>query len=321
MTRWPMGARTVWISAGLLLASLSLGCGEVDPGPGEAARNGHQKHGESEAPGPNGGRVLTSGAFELEIGIFERGNPPEYRAWARSDGRAIEPDAFALEVKLARLGGRTDLISFAPRADHLVSTSNIVEPHSFEVSVAASYEQANHAWAFESFEGRTRIDRAMADSLGVETEIAGPATLAKTATVYGRIRTNPERVRTVRARFDGVVRAVHARVGSSVRKGEKLLGIESNENLNLYSIAAPISGVVTQRDANPGEQTSGRLLLTITDTTSVWAELSVFPVDRDGVVVGSSVSIEPALGGTPVAGVISWLGTDADRHDQSVIGS
>ena len=105
----------------------------------------------------------------------------------------------------------------------------------------------------------------------------------------------------------------------SVRKGEKLLSVESDESLNLYTIVAPISGVITQRDANPGEQTSGRLLMTITDTSSVWVDLSVFPVDRDGVVVGSPVSITPALGGTPVSGVISMIETVADPHDQSVV--
>jgi cobalt-zinc-cadmium efflux system membrane fusion protein len=159
----------------------------------------------------------------------------------------------------------------------------------------------------------------MAQSLGVETEIAKAATLAESVTVYGRVRTNPERVREIRARFDGVVRDVHAHVGHSVRQGDKILTIESNESLNRYTIAAPISGIVTQRDANPGEQTSGRLLMTITDTSSVWVDLSVFPVDREGVVVGSPVSITPALGGAPASGAISMIETTADPHDQSIV--
>jgi cobalt-zinc-cadmium efflux system membrane fusion protein len=159
----------------------------------------------------------------------------------------------------------------------------------------------------------------MAESLGVETQIAKPATLAELVTVYGRVRANPERVREIRARFDGVVRGVHAQVGSPVRRGEMVLSIESNESLNRYTIAAPISGIVTQRDANPGEQTAERLLMTITDTSSVWVDLSVFPVDREGVVVGSPVSIAPALGGTPVSGVVSMIETTADPHDQSVV--
>jgi len=312
-------ARILLIWAGLLLACLSVACERAELEPDHDAENAHDDHAEAEAVGPNGGRLLTSGAFELEIGIFERGTPPEYRTWAKKDGRAVEPGDLSLTVELTRLGGRVDRIAFAPRGDHLVSTSSIAEPHSFEVSIEATHEEERHLWEFESFEGRTRIESAMVKSLGVETEVAGPATLAKAVTVYGRVRANPERVREIRARFEGVVRGVHARVGSSVRKGDKLLSVESNESLNRYTIVAPISGVITQRSANPGEQASGRLLMTVTDTSSVWVDLSVFPVDRDGVAVGSPVSITPTLGGTPVAGVVALLETVADRHDQSVV--
>ena len=191
MMRWTLTA---------VLILVSLACDATQGGREHAAGRGHDASEESEAKGPNGGRLLTSGAFELELGIFERGTPPEYRAWATSDGRVLEPGDFTLEVKLVRLGGREDRIAFAPRGDHLVSTSHIAEPHSFEVSIEASHAEQHHAWEFDSFEGRTRIDPDMAESRGVETEIAGPATLAKAVTVYGRARANPERVREIRAR-------------------------------------------------------------------------------------------------------------------------
>ena len=155
---------------------------------------------------------------------------------------------------------------------------------------------------------RTRIDPEMAESLGVQTETAGPMTIAESIDVYGRVRANQERVREIRARFEGVVREVHARLGSVVRQGAPLLSVESNESLRRYTLEAPISGTVTQRDANPGEQTGGRLLMTVTDTSSVWVDLSVFPVDRAGLAVGRAV-----------AGVVSLLETVADPHDQTVI--
>ena len=116
-----------------------------------------------------------------------------------------------------------------------------------------------------------------------------------------------------------MVKAVHVREGSSVQKGEALLSVESNESLSRYTIVAPISGVVTQRGVNPGELTNDRVLMTVTDTSSVWVDLSVFPVDREGVALGKPVTIRPALGGTPVSGVVSLIETEADRHDQSVV--
>ena len=311
------GGIVTW--TGLLLACLSLACESSDRGTEYASEIAQGGHEESSVLGPNRGRLLASGAFELELGIFERGTPPEFRAWATKDGRAVDPNNFSLEMRLMRLGGRVEAVAFTPRGDHRVSTRPIAEPHSFEVSIQATHDGRTHAWEFESFEGRTRIAREMAESLGVETEIAKAATLAESVTVYGRVRANPERVREIRARFDGVIREVHAAVGQSVRQGEKILSIESDESMTRYTIAAPISGIVTQRDANPGEQTSDRLLVTITDTSSVWVDLSVFPVDRGGVVVGSPVSISPALGGAPVSGNVSMIETTADPHDQSVV--
>ena len=217
MTRWTVRMRGFVSSTGLLLASLSLACGSTDTGPEHPSGTTHDQHEESPVAGPNGGRLLTSGGFELELGIFERGTPPEFRAWATRGGRAVEPSDFTLEVRLTRLGGRVDTVAFTPRGDHRVSTSTIAEPHSFEVTVEATHDGRTHAWEFESFEGRTRIDLEMAESLGVETKIAKAATLAESVTVYGRVRTNAERVREIRARFDGVIRGVYAPVVRSVR--------------------------------------------------------------------------------------------------------
>jgi len=309
--------RSTWILFGTLALG-TLACSGSDPHAGGASHGYHEEGEAPEAKGPKGGRLLTSGDFELELAIFERGVPPEYRAWARRDGEPIPPGEVDLTVKLGRLGGRVDTIRFTPESDVLRGDTVVAEPHSFEVSIEARHAGESHSWRYESFEGRTRIAPQIAESLGVTTAVAGPTVLEDTLTVYGRIRANPERVREVRARFDGVIRSVHADVGSSVKKGDRLLAVESNESLNAYAIAAPIGGVVTQRDANPGEQTSGRLLLTLTDISSVWVELAVFPGERGRVRVGNPVSVVPAAGAEPVTGAISSIEVLA-QADQSVI--
>jgi len=310
-------ARTTWTVVVGALALAALACGGADPHESGTAGHAGGDAASEAARGPHGGRLLASGDFELELAIFDRGVPPELRAWVRQEGQPVAPADVSLEVKLARLGGQVDEISFAPEGDYLRGDTVVHEPHSFEVSIEADHAGERHAWHYESFEGRTRIDPEVAESLGIETAVAGPALLEDTVTVYGRIRANPERVREVRARFDGVVRSVHADVGSAVAKGDRLLTVESNESLETYAIHAPIGGVVTQRDANPGEQTSGRLLLTITDPSSVWADLAVFPGDRGRVRAGSPVSIVSAAGGGPVTGEISTVEVLA-REDQSI---
>ncbi len=145
----------------------------------------------------------------------------------------------------------------------------------------------------------------MAEAFALETMLAGPAVLEEVIEVYGAIAPNADRVREVSARFDGAIESVLVSIGDTVSRGQSLARVESNESLQVYSITAPIDGVVTERSANAGEQTAGRRLFTIVDPTSVWAELAIFPSDRGRIATGMAVTISPATGGEPTMGTIS----------------
>jgi len=263
--------------------------------------------------GPNSGRMLRDGEFAVELAIFETGVPPEFRAWLTDGGRPLDPAAVDLRVVLTRLGA-TDEIGFAPQGAFLRSDRTVHEPHSFKVDIDATYQGRRYSWEYESYEGRTRIEPEMAAAFEIETAIAGPATLAERATVYGTIVPNPERVREVSARFDGAIQSVDVALGEIVRQGQRLATVESNESLRAYAITAPIAGIVMDRVANAGEQTNGRRLFTIIDTSSVWAELAVFPRERPRVAIGSEVEIAPATGGEPVRGAIAQLSPVANAN-------
>ncbi|MDA3933693.1 MAG: efflux RND transporter periplasmic adaptor subunit [Gammaproteobacteria bacterium] len=298
---------------GLLMLN---GCSSSDD---ETALTAESMHGDAQEPakGPHGGRLLVDGDFTLELAIFETGIPPEFRVWSSYQGQSIEPANIDLNIQLIRLGDRIDDINFAPQADFLRGDMVIYEPHSFEVVINAAYRGRNHAWRYDNFEGRTTIDDEVADAFGIKTEIAGTAVVEQKISVYGRIIPNQENIREVSARFDGSIRSVQFSVGDSVSKGQILASIESNESLNTYSLTAPISGVITQRNANPGEQTDGRQLFTIMNRSSVWASLALFPGDRSRVKVGAPVSIAPATGGAEMHATISRINVVAD-DDQSV---
>jgi len=266
------------------------------------------------AKGPHGGRLLIEGDFALELAIFETGVPPEYRAWTSWDGAPVSPDNVDLHVTLTRLGDRNDEIGFTASDDFLRGDMVVYEPHSFKVSIKVEHRGVTYTWQFDNFEGRTRIGAEIAEAFGLETMSAGPTVINETVTAYGRIVPNTELVRTVGARFDGVIRTVAVSMGDIVRKGQPLATIESNESLSSYSIAAPISGVVTSRDANPGEQTRGQSLFTIMDNSSVWADLSVFPIDRARVREGASVTIKGAADESVFQGTISQISIVAEAN-------
>ena len=121
--------------------------------------------------------------------------------------------------------------------------------------------------------------------------LAGPAQIHETLPLYGTIVPNAERTLEVAARFPGVVRSVAKRIGDPVRHGETLATVEANESLETYAVTAPLSGVVTARNTNPGEQTGDKPLFTVADLSTVWVELSVFPRDAGKVRVGQRVRV------------------------------
>lgn len=259
-----------------------------------------------DARGPNNGRLLRDGDFQVELAIFETGVPPEYRAWMTAAGAPVPPAAVDLQVTLTRLGS-VDVIDFRPQGEFLRSTSVVKEPHSFSVAVEASYQGRPHRWTYDSFEGRTRIEPEVAAAFGIETEIAGPARIEETVTLYGQIVPDTERVRQISARFDGAIQSVAVALGQRVERGELLAIVESNESLQANRITAPIAGVVTERAANAGEQTAGRRLFTIVDTSSVWVDLAVFPADRARVRPGAKVAIRDTAGSEPIETTIAHV--------------
>lgn len=306
---------------GLIAMTLALaGCDlSQDHGHGHG---GHDGHGEAEheevAKGPHGGRLLVDGNFSLELAIFETGVPPEYRVWTTKGGEPVAPEGVDLKITLTRLGGVKDEIAFNPQDDFLRGDTVIYEPHSFVVTVEARHSGATHRWEYDNFEGRTRIGPEIAEAFGLETETAGPATIREAINVYGRVVPDQEKVRRITARFDGTVESVAVSVGDRVREGQPLATVESNESLTQYTIAAPIDGVISARNAHPGEQTGDRVLFSLMDTTSVWVEFAVFPGDLPRVNPGAPVQIRSSGSDLSRTGQISYISAVA-RADQSVV--
>ena len=282
----------------------------------ETHASGEQHEAAAEQPvkGPNGGRLLVDGPFAIELAIFETGVPPEYHAWPTLNGKPVVLDSVDLKVELQRLGNRIDRFSFAPHGDYLRGDGTVVESHSFVVNVTANHQGQAHQWSFDSFEGRTTIAREIADAAGVKTAAAGPAKLLETISLYGRIVPADSHRREIGARFPGVIRSVRKQLGDSVKAGEALAVVESNESLQTYTVSAPIGGVITERNANEGEQTADRALFTIVDPKVVWAELGVFQRDRARVCPGAAVVVKAADADTTTTGKVDRVDVQAGAN-------
>jgi cobalt-zinc-cadmium efflux system membrane fusion protein len=245
-----------------------------------------------EARGTHGGRLLTESDFTVELSIFEEGVLPEYRAWAYLNDEPIDNRQWQLEVNLTRLGGRIDEFDFAPMSDYLLGNGVVEEPHSFDVSVVATYGNRSYSWQYESHEGRTYLSNEMLLALGISVQEAGAGEVHQTEVLYGKISADPRQISHITARYSGIIQSVIPALGDSVAQGDLIATVEANDSLRSYEIRAPISGLVVDSHANPGEHAGGQTLLTIADYRNVWADLNVFPSSAQTIQAGQSVEIK-----------------------------
>ena len=277
-------AKNIFISLLLLFTAL-IGVATLASGEEEA------EHTVEIKKGSHNGRLLTDGGFTVELAIFERGVPPEYRAWATDDGKSIHTKDWQISVTLTRLGGATTKFNFAPQDDFLRGQGEVEEPHSFDVSVTANYKNKKYQWKFPSYEGRLQLSAELAKESGITTEIAAAGNLKQTLKLYGKVLADPVRVSHIQARYPGVIRTVKATIGSKVKAGDVLASIESNESLRQYNITAPINGTIIERHANPDEFSGDRILFTLVDYSQLEVDLQAFPAQAHKLKVGQSVKL------------------------------
>ena len=170
---------------GLTVGVSACGQGTADKAGEEVAAGDYER-------GPHRGRMLRDGDFALEVTIYEEGPEPLYRLYAYLKDKPVDPRQVQASIALTRLGGRVDRFAFTPFEDYLASPTVVAEPHSFDVSVAATHAGKRHAWAFPSYEGRTIITPDAARAGGVTTERAGSAYLGESLPLTGRIEITPE---------------------------------------------------------------------------------------------------------------------------------
>lgn len=296
----------------MLFATLTLtACSSGQPTPAAAGHANGEGHREEIVKGPHGGRLLSDGDFALEVTIFETGVPPEFRLYPTVSGKPVALKNVQATMALRRVsglpGGITDQHTFAPKDDYLLSAAEVYEPHSFDVKVTAIHAGKSHVWDYSSPEGEVSIAADMAQAAGMKVAAAGEGMLHQTLSLYGAIQPNPSLMRSVTARFPGPVRSVLVNVGDTVKKGQRLATIESNESLQLYAVTAPIAGTLTTRHANPGEAAGTETLFEIADFSSVRAELNVFPRDRGQLKPGQRVRISAADGAARGEGTIGYV--------------
>lgn len=290
---------------------------------GSDARHTHN-HGEHEREesgiekGPHGGRLLSDGSFSLELQLFEKGTPPQFRAYAFEGKKQVSPTEFNVVVALTRLGGIKESYQFVPISDFQNSDTEVKEPHSFDVEVTAEYRGKTYRWSYQSHEGRTEIADDVAQRAGIKTALAGSRTIVTSIHARGKILPSEDRIAHVIPRFSGVVREGRKHIGDKVEKGEVMAIIESNQNLQPFEVRSQISGTVINGHLIVGEYVPENEWVYITaDLSEVWADFSVSLQDSPSIKSGDSVVVSSANGDRVATGKVSYIAPYADERSQT----
>ncbi len=158
------------------------------------------------------------------------------------------------------------------------------------VSASASGDHDEHDDHGEE-QAMVTIDEAIAKQSMITTQIASSGRIAKRLKVYGQTEFDPSQISHIRARFPGTITAVNVQIGDTVKAGDTLAFVESNESLKQYPIKSALQGIIINRHANPGEMAYEQILFTIANYKNIWAELKIFPGQINHIKPGQQVSI------------------------------
>ncbi len=176
------------------------------------------------------------------------------------------------------------------------------------LSISPTFAESDeHGQKEEPEEGHIKLTPEQIQFAGIGLEESKSGNIREVLPLYGQVVTNEQNVQSIVARFEGVITKVTKKIGDSVSTGEILALVESNDSLKNYAIKSSITGVVIERNANVGEQTSDKTLFKVADFSTVWADLSAFPKDLANIQLGQQTRIKCSASNVTGEGKVIYI--------------
>ena len=156
-------------------------------------------------------------------------------------------------------------------------------------------------------EGGIELSAEMIQKVGIQIQEAEGGTIARATVFPAEIKLNRDRTAAVSPRYASIVRQVFAEIGDAVKKGDVLASLENRETMAVYTVAAPLDGVIISKNLAVGE-TAGedRVLYEVADLSTVWADISIFPKYQHLLRKGMQVKFI-AHDGHSTKGVVKYI--------------
>jgi len=144
--------------------------------------------------------------------------------------------------------------------------------------------------------------------------------IGRSVELPGEIGFNEDRLAHITPRYPGIVIKVDKQLGETVKKGDLLAIVESNESLTKYTISSPISGKIVKKHITPGEFVGeDATLFVIADLSTLWANCDVYAKDEDFVEKGQEILITSVGSDRKVKTKLSYVAPIYNTTTRSMI--
>ena len=105
-----------------------------------AAAHEHHEHGHDDT------KLINTGHGVVHLSVFETGVPPVFRLAFSEHGKAFVPEPSSVIVETMRTGGARQTFAFVAKEGFLESTTDIPEPHEFDLTLTLSHDGHAHTY-------------------------------------------------------------------------------------------------------------------------------------------------------------------------------
>ena len=104
----------------------------------------HDHHGHEH--GHDDTKLINTGHGIVNLSVFETGVPPVFRLAFSEHGKAFLPEPSSVIIETSRPGGERQTFAFVTKDGFLESTTDIPEPHEFDLTLTVSHDGHSHSY-------------------------------------------------------------------------------------------------------------------------------------------------------------------------------
>lgn len=197
------------------------------------------------------------------------------------------------------------------------------ESHDHDAHVDEKKHEGSYDDAHDSHEGhgeeRVQLSPEVLKEFDIRIETANSGLIEHSVSLPGEVRPDQDHLSHIAPRFPGIVKEVHKNIGDSVKAGDHLAIVESNETLALFPLVTQTDGVIIAKHITRGEPVSPDrdIAFTVAGLDHVWVDVSVYSKEMHLVRVGQHAEISAGHGLPTVKGEISYISPVVDEETRT----